>query len=240
MNVTQELPDDEDSEERFEEVMDSSGPVELPPCEMNKLEEISEFLSGVPPPPLKEKIALAIEQENYIRKLIDVFHMCEDLENVEGLQHLFDIFKSLFMMNKPSLLETLLSDELLFDVIGCLEYDRNSPEPRRHRHFLREVAHFTEIIPMSNPDLIAKIQQTYRVSYIYDVILPPPTVFEENNLGSLASYVFFNKIEIVTHIQVRYFDCNTVTLSKLNYCFSFPFILDIFYDFILVCYLTLK
>lgn len=203
VNITQDLPEDEDSEERFEEVLDTSGPVELPPCEMNRLEEICEFLSGVPPPPLKEKIALAIEQENYIKKLIDIFHMCEDLENLDGLNYLYDIFKSLFLMNKPSLLEILLSDELLFDVIGCLEYCRNSPEPKRHRHFLREVAHFTEIIPMSNTDLIAKIEQTYRVAYIYDVILPPPTVFEENLLGSLASFVFFNKIEIVTHIQVR-------------------------------------
>lgn len=202
VTITQELPEDDDSEDRFEEVMDSSGPIELPPCELNKLEEISEFLSGVPPPQLREKIALAIEQENYIKKLLDLFHMCEDLENIEGLHNLFDIFKSLFLMNKPSLLETMLSDENLFDVIGCLEYDRTSPEPKRHRHFLQEVAHFTEIIPISNPDLIAKIKQTFRVQYIYDAILPPPTVFEENMLASLASFVFFNKIEIVSHIQV--------------------------------------
>ncbi|XP_001628838.2 serine/threonine-protein phosphatase 4 regulatory subunit 3A isoform X1 [Nematostella vectensis] len=199
--ITQEILDDDESEDRFEEVLDTSGPIELPPCELSKLEEISEFLSGVPPPAIREKIALAIEQDNYIKKLLDLFHMCEDLENIDGLHHLYDIFKSLFFMNKPSLLEIMLADDMLFDVIGCLEYDPNHPEPRRHRRFLRETAHFTEVLPITNAELVAKIHQTFRVQYIYDVILPPPTVFEENMLASLHSYIFFNKIEIVTHLQ---------------------------------------
>lgn len=186
-------------------MLDSTGPIELPPCELSKLEEIAELFSSVLPSPIRrEKLALAIEQDNYIRKLLDLFHICEDLENLDGLHHLFDIFKSLFFMNKPSLLEIMLADDLVFDVVGCLEYDPSRAFPQRHRVFLKESANFKEIIPISNPDLINKIHQTYRVQYIYDAILPPPSIFEDNMLASVNSFILFNRIEIVTHLQVRF------------------------------------
>jgi Component of IIS longevity pathway SMK-1 len=57
-------------------------------------------------------------------------------------------------------------------------------------------------VPINNPELLAKIHQTYRVQYIQDVVLPTPSVIEENILSTLSSFIFFNKVEIVTLIQV--------------------------------------
>lgn len=148
-------------------------------------------------------MALAIEQDNYIRKMLDLFHICEDLENLEGLHHLYDIFKSLFYMNKQSLLEIMLAEDLVFDVVGCLEYDPGRTSRQRHRLFLKESANFREIIPITNTDIINKIHQTYRVQYIFDAILPPPTVFDENSFSAMNSVILFNRVEIVTHLQVR-------------------------------------
>ncbi|XP_068683455.1 serine/threonine-protein phosphatase 4 regulatory subunit 3-like isoform X1 [Montipora capricornis] len=202
VTITQDIPEDDDSEERFEEVLDSTGPIELPPCELSKLEEIAELFNSVLPSPIRrEKLSLAIEQDNYIRKMLDLFHICEDLENLEGLHHLYDIFKSLFFMNKQSLLEIMLADDLVFDVVGCLEYDPGKPSPQRHRLFLKESANFKEIIPITNSDTINKIHQTYRVQYIFDAILPPPTVFDENLFSALNSFILFNRIEIASRLQ---------------------------------------
>ena len=171
---------------------------------MSKLDDICELFNSVLPSPVRrEKLALAIEQDNYIKKLIDVFHMCEDLENMEALHQLHEILKSVFLMNKPSLLEILFSEDMLFEVVGCMEYDPSHPEPRRHREFLKESANFKEVIPITNQDIIAKIHQTYRVQYILDNILPVPNIFDENTLGSVNSFIFFNKIEIITHLQVN-------------------------------------
>lgn len=57
-------------------------------------------------------------------------------------------------------------------------------------------------MPINNSELLAKIHQTYRVQYIQDVVLPTPSVIEENILSTLSSFIFFNKVEIVTLIQV--------------------------------------
>lgn len=59
----------------------------------------------------KEKLAAAIESEGYIRKLLNLFHMCEDLENIEGLHCLYEIFKNIFLLNKNALFEVMFAGE---------------------------------------------------------------------------------------------------------------------------------
>ncbi|XP_050407275.1 serine/threonine-protein phosphatase 4 regulatory subunit 3A isoform X1 [Patella vulgata] len=201
VDITQEVVD-ESEDERFDDMPDAMPPIELPPCELSKLEEISELFNSVLPSPIRrEKLAVCIENDGYIKKLIDLFHMCEDLENLEGLHHLYDIFKSIFLLNKNALFEIMFSDDTLFDIVGLLEYDPTLPQPAKHREYLKTKAKFKEVVPISNPELLIKIHQTYRVQYIQDVILPTPSVFEENMLSSLSSFIFFNKVEIVSMIQ---------------------------------------
>ncbi len=56
------------------------------------------YSSCLPSPIRREKLAIAIENEVYIKKLLNLFHMCEDLENTEGLHHLYEIFKNIFLL----------------------------------------------------------------------------------------------------------------------------------------------
>jgi len=199
VDITQEVGEEDD--EQFEEVQDFSAPVDLPPCELNKLEEIAELFASVLPSPLKrERLANAIEQEQYVKKLLNLFHICEDLETEEGLHHLYEIFKAIFTLNKNSLFEIMFVDENILDVLGVLEYDPNAKETVRHRQFVQEKARFKEVIPITSKELRQKIHQTYKVQYIQDVLVPVPTVFEDN-MSTLSSYIFFSKIEIVNMIQ---------------------------------------
>lgn len=201
VDITQDIVE-ESEDERFDDVSDSAPPVELPPCELSRLDEISELVSNCIPSPIRrERLAMALESENYIKKLLEVFHMCEDLENINGLHQLFEIFKNIFMLNKNALFEVMFSDDTIFDVVGVLEYDPVSPVQKRHREYLRNMSKFKEVIPISNPELVSKIHQTYRVQYIQDVVLPTPSVFEENMLSTLSSFIFFNKVDIVSLLQ---------------------------------------
>lgn len=203
VNITQDIVD-ELEDERIEEIPDAAPPIELPPCELSKLEEIWNIFtesSILSTPIRKEKLSLAIEKDGFIKKLLDLFHMCEDLENIEGLHHLYEIFKSIFLLNKNELFEIMFAEDTIYDVIGVLEYNPSLPQPAKHREFLKKTAKFKEVVPISNTELLNKIHQTYRVQYIQDVILPTPSVFEENNLSTLTSFIFFNKVEIVSMIQ---------------------------------------
>ncbi|XP_077443576.1 serine/threonine-protein phosphatase 4 regulatory subunit 3 isoform X3 [Stigmatopora argus] len=199
VDITQDVVD-ELEEERFDDM--SSPGLELPPCELNRLEDLAELVASSLPSPLRrEKLALAVENEGYIRKLLELFRVCEDLENREGLHHLYEIIKGIFLLNRTALFEVMFSDECIMDVIGCLEFDPALQQPRQHREFLMKTARFKEVIPISDPELRQKIHQTYRVQYIQDMVLPTPSVFEENMLSTLHSFIFFNKVEIVGMLQ---------------------------------------
>ncbi|XP_066905505.1 serine/threonine-protein phosphatase 4 regulatory subunit 3 isoform X2 [Halyomorpha halys] len=200
VEITQDIVE-ESEDERFDDMSDTAPPIELPPCELSRLEEINELIGSCLTSPMrKEKLATALETDGYIKKLLNLFHMCEDLENIEGLHFLYDIFKNIFLLNKNALFEVMFADDTIFDVVGCLEYDPSSA-PKRHRHYLRTMSKFKEVIPITNQELLSKIHQTYRVQYIQDVVLPTPSVFEDNMLSTLSSFIFFNKVEIVTLIQ---------------------------------------
>uniref|UniRef100_A0A8C6TRQ2 Serine/threonine-protein phosphatase 4 regulatory subunit 3 n=1 Tax=Neogobius melanostomus TaxID=47308 RepID=A0A8C6TRQ2_9GOBI len=199
VEITQDVVD-ESEEERFDDM--SSPGLELPPCELSRLEDLAELVASSLPSPLRrEKLALAVENDNYIRKILELFRVCEDLENREGLHHLYEIIKGIFLLNRTALFEVMFSEECIMDVIGCLEFDPALPQPRRHREFLTKTARFKEVIPISDPELRQKIHQTYRVQYIQDMVLPTPSVFEENMLSTLHSFIFFNKVEIVGMLQ---------------------------------------
>jgi protein phosphatase-4 regulatory subunit 3 len=197
--------DDEGAGESNENYL--SPTINLPPVDLTHLRDICDLFSPekVRDATRRDLLARAIESNNYIRKLIDLFHICEDLENTDSLRQLYDIIRSIFYLNKSSLFEVLFSDEFILDVIGCLEYDSqlNYAEKRNHREFLDTKATFKEVIPIGSQELISKIHQTYRVQYIQDAILPAPSLFEENLLSTMNSFLFFNKVDIVTLLYVR-------------------------------------
>ncbi|XP_062320179.1 serine/threonine-protein phosphatase 4 regulatory subunit 3-like isoform X2 [Osmerus eperlanus] len=201
LEITQD-PIDESEEERFEEMPETSHLVELPVCELTRLEEIADLVTSVLSSPIRrEKLALALMSEGYIKKLLQLFQVCEDLDNREGLHHLYEIVRGVLFLNKAALFEVMFSDDCIMDVVGCLEYDPALVQPKRHREFLTKTAKFKEVIPITDSELRQKIHQTYRVQYIQDIILPTPSVFEENFLSTLTSFIFFNKVEIVSMLQ---------------------------------------
>ncbi|KAF1589275.1 UNVERIFIED_CONTAM: Serine/threonine-protein phosphatase 4 regulatory subunit 3B, partial [Eudyptes pachyrhynchus] len=213
VEVTQDLIESE--EEHIEEMPETSPLIDLPTCELNKLEEIADLVTSVLSSPIRrEKLALALENEGYIKKLLQLFQVCENLENTEGLHHLYEIIRGILFLNKATLFEVMFSDECIMDVVGCLEYDPSLAQPKRHREFLTKTAKFKEVIPITDSELRQKIHQTYRVQYIQDIILPTPSVFEENFLSTLTSFIFFNKVEIVSMLQVK--SMSTKLTSRLK------------------------
>ncbi|KAK2865844.1 hypothetical protein Q7C36_001900 [Tachysurus vachellii] len=201
VEITQD-PIDESEEERFEEIPETSHVVKLPTCELPRLEEIADLVTSVLSSPIRrEKLALALVSDGYMQRLLQLFRTCEELGEHEGLRHLYEIIRGALFLNKAALFEVMFSDECIMDVVGCLEYDPAFVQPRRHRDFLTNTARFKEVIPITDSELRQKIHQTYRVQYIQDIILPTPSVFEENFLSTLTSFIFFNKVEIVSMLQ---------------------------------------
>ncbi|XP_061034096.1 serine/threonine-protein phosphatase 4 regulatory subunit 3B-like [Eubalaena glacialis] len=192
----------ESEEEECDDSPNTAELLDLPNCELGKLGQIADLVTlGLTSSMGKESLALVLEREDYIKKLLQLFHTCENLEDTEGLHHLHEIIKGILFLNKTSLFEILFSEECIMDVVGCLEYDPALAQPKRHREFLTQNAKFREVMPITDCELRQKIHQTYRVQYIHDIFLPTPSKFQEDVLSSLTRFIFFNKVKIVNIVQ---------------------------------------
>ncbi|KAM4818739.1 protein PPP4R3C [Thomomys bottae] len=175
---------------------------ELPTCEVATLGQIADLIGSVSTSNIqRERLALILENEDYIEQLMRLFHTCENLQNTECLHHLYNIIKGILFFNKTSLFEIMLSDTYIMDVIGCLEYDPCLAEPKRYREFLTKSAKFKEVIPITDSELRHKIHQTYLVQYIHDILLPVPSIFDENHLSTFTTFIFSRKVDIISMLQ---------------------------------------
>lgn len=208
LNTTQEVldiaedDDDQEEEEGGGEIQQSGYLLDLPNCELNNLEEIANSVSWALISPVhKEWLAMGLENDDYIKKLLQLVHTCENIGDIEGLHLLHDITKGIIFLDKTCLFEIMFSDECIMNVLGCLEYDPGLVQPKRHREFLIQNAKFKEVVPITHPEIRRKIHQTYKVQYIHNILSPVPSVFEDHHLSCLKTFIFFNKVEIVRMLQ---------------------------------------
>ncbi|GAB2294281.1 hypothetical protein Dimus_028493 [Dionaea muscipula] len=141
---------------------------------------------------------LVLHDQQFFRKMMDLFWICEDLENIDSLHMLYKIIKGIILLNSQQIFEKIFGDDLIMDIIGCLEYEPDVPRVH-HRSFLNEHVVFKEAIPIKNRVVLSKIHQTYRVGYVKDVVLP--RVLDEATVATLTSMMHANNAIVVSLLK---------------------------------------
>ncbi|KAK8968317.1 hypothetical protein KSP40_PGU008272 [Platanthera guangdongensis] len=131
-----------------------------------------------------------VGEQSFFPKLMNLFKMNEDLENLETLHVIFKLVKGIILLNSQQIFEKIFADEFILDTIGCLEYDPEVSQVQHHRSFLKEHVVFKEAIPIKDSLVLSKIHQTYRIGYLKDVILP--RALDEATIASLNSIIHAN------------------------------------------------
>ncbi|PWN50122.1 DUF625-domain-containing protein [Violaceomyces palustris] len=183
----------------------------LPDPELGNLEEIDAILKdgNLRGPTMREKIAVWLLREDYIKKLIPVFDDAEELEALPSLHLLCGITQMILMLNDNVIFEYILKDDVFLGVVGMLEYDPEFPKLKAsYREYLKETARFKQVVEIRDPTILAKIHQTYRLLYLKDVILA--RVLDDPTFSILNSFIFFHQSDIVNFCST-----NEVFLTEL-------------------------
>lgn len=170
---------------------------ELPPVELSSLPLILKIVESGIADQLRVT-ELILNDQDFFRKLMELFRICEDLENTDGLHLIFKTVRGIILLNSAQIFEKIFGDELIMDILGCLEYDPQGPHIH-HRNFLKEHVVFKEVVPIKDPVVLSKIHQTYRVGYLKDVILP--RALDEAIVGNLNSIIHSNNAIIVSLLK---------------------------------------
>ncbi|KAK3160792.1 hypothetical protein QOZ80_1BG0064540 [Eleusine coracana subsp. coracana] len=172
---------------------------ELPPVELSNLPLLLKTIleGGITD---QIRVAELITQDrDFFPKLVDIFRMCEDLDNFDDLHMIFKLVKGIIMLNSQSIFDKIFSDEFILDIIGALEYDPEVPRLQRHRAFLKNHVVFKEAIPIKNVSVVSRIHQTYRIGYLKDVILP--RVLDDATLASLNTMIHTNNASVISLLK---------------------------------------
>lgn len=94
----------------------------LPTPDLRNLPEIENHMRAANATPGgREALSKFILSQNYIPKLIPLVEMAEDLESVNDLHRLCSIMKMLILLNDTSIIEYVVTDEVIIGVVGALE-----------------------------------------------------------------------------------------------------------------------
>ncbi|XP_068659853.1 uncharacterized protein [Aristolochia californica] len=172
---------------------------EFPAVELSTLPLILKTVveSGVPDQ--MRAVDLILHDQDFFPKVMELFRICEDLENIDGLHMIFKIVKGIILLNSPQIFDKIFGEEFIMDIIGCLEYDPDVCQVQNHRSFLKEHVVFKEAIPIKDSIVLSRIHQTYRVAYIKDIILP--RVLDDATVANLNSIVHGNNAVVVSLLK---------------------------------------
>ncbi|KIW16335.1 hypothetical protein PV08_06386 [Exophiala spinifera] len=206
------LPDDGLSDDALDSISTS---FTLNPPELNNLDEIEQNIRQASiTQGGREALAKFLMKEHYVEKLIPLVEMAEDLESLQDLHRLCNIMKALILMNDNTVIEHLVTDDIIIGVVGALEYDPDFPTHKaNHRQYLSDESRYKEVVEIKDPNIKRKIRQTWRLQYLKDVVLA--RILDDPTFGVLNSLIFFNQVDIVQHLQN-----NTSFLKELFAIFS--------------------
>lgn len=172
---------------------------ELPAVELSTLPLILKTVSESGIADQMRLTELILNDQDFFRKLMDLFRICEDQENIDGLHMIFKIVRGIILLNSPQIFEKIFGDELIMDIIGSLEYDPEVSHVQHHRNFLKEHVVFKEAIPIKDSLVLSKIHQTYRVGYLKDVVLA--RLLDEATVANLNSIIHANNAVVVSLLK---------------------------------------
>lgn len=70
-----------------------------------------------------------------------------------------------------------------------------------YRDYLSDPTRFRQVVEISDPTILAKIHQTYRLLYLKDVILA--RVLDDPTFSILNSFIFFHQVDIVNYCSTN-------------------------------------
>ena len=173
----------------------------LNPPELSNLDEIEQNIRHASiTQGGREALAKFLIREEYLLKLIPLVEVAEDLESLPDLHRLCNIMKALILMNDNTIIEHLVTDDIIIGVVGALEYDPDFPTHKaNHRQYLSDDSRYKEVVEIKDQIIKRKIRQTWRLQYLKDVVLA--RILDDPTFGVLNSLIFFNQVDIVQHLQ---------------------------------------
>ena len=97
-------------------------PVMLPAPELGTLADIEHTMRIASSTPQgRDSLSKFLIADDFIKKLVGLVEVAEDLEALQELHRLSNIMKMLILLNDTQIIELVVSNDLVLGVVGALE-----------------------------------------------------------------------------------------------------------------------
>ena len=211
-----------------------SSQVSLPVPDLSTLPEIDQIMRMASSTANgREALAKFLVMENYPRKIIPLVEAAEEAHALGELHRLSNIMKMMILLNDSTIIEQVVSDELILGVVGALECWSPSSSffmsprmitPPSHTHTLLTYAKNTD--DQEFPHHKANHRQYLRDRSRFKEVVPIDDqlikrkihntwrlqylkdvvlarILDDPTFSVLNSLIFFNQVDIVTHLHAN-------------------------------------
>ena len=99
-----------------------SNPIMLPDPDLRNLAEIDQMMRmGSATPAGRDALSKNIIAGDYLRKLVPLVELAEELQALQELHRLSNIMKMLILLNDNQIIERVVNDDTILGVVGALE-----------------------------------------------------------------------------------------------------------------------
>lgn len=189
-------------ESRFQSDTGSSSAVaavQLLPCLNENLIDLRSKINTIHPVTKNQLATLLLNDDcKYIMELVQLFGDLESNGNIESLSAIAEIWRGIFFLNEPRLVEFLMKDDIFLQVCGAMEYDKSLSTRGNYRDFLTSKVKFKSVLYRVNPELKSQSQKLFRLKFLKDYLLRP--TIDEVGIGALVSAIN-NTTEVICSIS---------------------------------------
>ncbi|KAG0690789.1 Glucose-6-phosphate 1-dehydrogenase [Pichia californica] len=150
----------------------------------------------------KNKIINQILENNgkWIIQLIEIFKICENNHQLSIIYCLSDIIKMLVYFNEMDIFEILINEEILYSIIGILEYEPEYPGLKLNwRIFFNNKFKIKEVIKLNNVEIENQIRKCFILKFLKDAVLA--RLLDDSGFNCISTMIQNKECKILEFIE---------------------------------------
>lgn len=136
----------------------------------------------------------------WLKDLIEVFHICEEKHLLDHLHRLSDIVKTLVYYNEMDIFEAIIEDNIVDGVVGILEYDHEYPQSKMNlRYILGEEVKIHNVMEIESDKIREEARRCCVLQFLRDVALA--RLLDDTGINCISTMIQMKESHVIDYVK---------------------------------------